>query len=78
MQLYLSYTPFKITEDIISIKSVKTEEIIELKYDYILVNFGQVTQKTLFEQTKNLFSIGDCTGSKTIADGIKKAEEVFK
>lgn len=78
LDLYLSYIPHKITKNKILIKSVKTDNLIELDYDYILVNFGQIVQKTEYKQIENLFNIGDCTGSKTIADGIKQADEVFR
>ena len=65
------------TENKIKIKSVKSEVDLELDYDYILVNFGQVMSKTEFEKLNNVYYVGDATGTRTIADGIKQANEIF-
>jgi hypothetical protein len=73
----LSYTPESLTENVVTIKSVKTGELTNIEYDYILVNFGQLITKTEFETSENVFCIGDVTGSRTIAAGIIKADEVF-
>ena len=77
LKIYLSYIPESLTEDKIKIKSVKTDLSIELDYDYILVNFGQVITKTKFEDLNNVYYIGDSTGTRTIADGIRQANEIF-
>ena len=50
IKIYLSYVPESLTENKIKIKSVKSDHDIELDYDYILVNFGQVMSKTEFEK----------------------------
>lgn len=78
LDLYLSYIPVKINKDVISIESVKTKEIIDLNYDYILVNFGQIINKIIFEETNNVYYIGDVTGTRTIAGCIFQAEKLFK
>lgn len=78
LNLYLSYNPLAINDKTISIKSVKTEEIIELSYDYVLVNFGQVINKVEFSPSNTVYYIGDSTGSKTIAEGIKQADSLFE
>lgn len=77
LKLFLSYTPESLTENVVTIKSVKTGELTSIEYDYILVNFGQLITKTEFETSENVFCIGDVTGSRTIAEGIIKADEVF-
>lgn len=77
LKIYLSYTPEEVTQDNIKIKSVKTGEIVALPYDYVLVNFGQVTSKTQFDELPNVYYIGDVTGSRTIAEGIQQAHSVF-
>ena len=77
IKIYLSYIPESMTENKIKIKSVKSEVDLELDYDYILVNFGQVMSKTEFEKLNNVYYVGDATGTRTIADGIKQANEVF-
>lgn len=77
LKIYLSYIPESLTENKIKIKSVKSESSIELDYDYILVNFGQVITKIQFEKLNNIYYIGDSTGTRTIADGIKQANEIF-
>lgn len=77
LKIYLSYIPESLTENKIKIKSVKTEEITNLDYEYILVNFGQVITKTQFEDLNNVYYIGDSTGTRTIADGISQANETF-
>ena len=73
----MSHIPESLTENKIKIKSVKTEEITNLDYDYILVNFGQVINKTQFEKANTVYYIGDSTGTRTIADGIRQANETF-
>jgi hypothetical protein len=74
----LSYIPESLTENKIKIKSVKTAGLsIDLDYEYILVNFGQVLTKTEFEKLNNVYYIGDSTGTRTIADGINQANETF-
>jgi hypothetical protein len=78
LELYLSYIPMTLTENIVSIKSVKTEEIVNLNYDYILVNFGQVINKIQFNPYATVYYIGDSTGSKTLAEGLLQAETLFK
>lgn len=78
LNLYLSYIPVALTEDTVLIKSVKTEEIINLKYDYILVNFGQIVNKIQFNPYDTVYYIGDSTGSKTLAEGLSQAETLFK
>lgn len=78
LDLYLSYIPMGLTESIVSIKSVKTEEIVNLNYDYILVNFGQVINKIQFNPYATVYYIGDSTGSKTLAEGLLQAETLFK
>ena len=77
IKIYLSYVPESMTENKIKIKSVKSEVDLELDYDYILVNFGQVMSKTEFEKVNNVYYVGDATGTRTIADGIKQANEIF-
>ena len=77
IKIYLSYVPESMTENKIKIKSVKSEVDLELDYDYILVNFGQVMSKTEFEKLNNVYYVGDATGTRTIADGIKQANEIF-
>jgi pyruvate/2-oxoglutarate dehydrogenase complex dihydrolipoamide dehydrogenase (E3) component len=42
------------------------------------VNFGQLVNKTTFEAANNIYYIGDVTGSKTIAEGIEAADNLFK
>lgn len=74
----MSYIPESLTENKIKIKSVKTDLSIDLKYEYILVNFGQLLTKTEFEKLNNVYYIGDSTGTRTIADGIRQANEVFR
>jgi hypothetical protein len=73
----LSYIPESLTENEIKIKSVKTDLSIDLDYEYILVNFGQLLTKTEFEKLNNVYYIGDSTGTRTIADGISQANETF-
>jgi hypothetical protein len=74
----LSYIPESLTENKIKIKSVKTADLsIDLDYEYILVNFGQLLTKTEFEKLNNVYYIGDSTGTRTIADGIRQANETF-
>ena len=77
IKIYLSYVPESLTENKIKIKSVKSDHDIELDYDYILVNFGQIVTKTEFDSLNNVYYIGDSTGTRTIADGIKQANETF-
>ena len=77
IKIYLSYVPESLTENKIKIKSVKSDHDIELDYDYILVNFGQIVTKTEFESLNNVYYIGDSTGTRTIADGIQQANETF-
>ena len=77
IKIYLSYVPESMTENKIKIKSVKSEVDLELDCDYILVNFGQVMSKTEFEKLNNVYYVGDATGTRTIADGIKQANEIF-
>ena len=77
IKIYLSYVPESMTENKIKIKSVKSDPAIELDYDYVLVNFGQVIAKTEFESLNNVYYIGDSTGTRTIADGIRQANEAF-
>ena len=77
IKIYLSYVPESMTENKIKIKSVKSEVDLELDYDYILVNFGQVMSKTEFEKLNNVYYVGDAAGTRTIADGIKQANEIF-
>ena len=77
IKIYLSYVLESLTENKIKIKSVKTDLSIELDYEYILVNFGQIITKTQFEKLNNVYYIGDSTGTRTIADGIKQANETF-
>jgi thioredoxin reductase (NADPH) len=78
INLYLSYIPERLTQTSVTIKSVKTGESVVLDYDYILVNFGHLVNKTQFEESNNVYYIGDSTNSKTIADGILQAENLFK
>ena len=78
IKIYLSYIPESLTENKIKIKSVLTDFSIELDYDYILVNFGQVITKTEFEKLNNVYYIGDSTGARTIADGISQANSLFE
>ena len=66
------------SENVVTLQSVKTGEVIDLNYDYILVNFGQLVTKTAFEAANNIHYIGDVTGSKTIAEGIEAADNLFK
>ncbi len=73
----MSYIPESLTENKIKIKSVKTDLSIDLNYEYILVNFGQLLTKTEFEKLNNVYYIGDSTGTRTIADGIRQANEIF-
>lgn len=74
----MSYIPESLTENKIKIKSVKTAGLsIDLDYEYILVNFGQLLTKTEFEKLNNVYYIGDSTGTRTIADGIRQANETF-
>ena len=75
--LYLSYVPEALTATTVTLKSVKTGELIELDYDYILVNFGHLVNKTQFEEANNVYYIGDSTNSKTLAEGIDQAEALF-
>lgn len=78
LKIYLSYIPESLTENKIKIKSVKTAGFsIDLDYEYILVNFGQLLTKTEFEKLNNVYYIGDSTGTRTIADGIRQANETF-
>ena len=77
IKIYLSYVPESLTENKIKIKSVKFDPAIELDYDYILVNFGQVLAKTEFESLNNVYYIGYSTGARTIAGGIRQANEAF-
>ena len=77
IKIYLSYVPESMTENKIRIKSVKSDPAIELDYDYILVNFGQVMSKTEFEKLNNVYYVGDATGTRTIADGIKQANKIL-
>ena len=78
IKLYLSYVPYAIDSNTITIKSVKNDQLLTLNYDYILVNFGQIINKTQFEDFYNVvYYIGDSTGSKTIADGISQANDLF-
>ena len=78
LKIYLSYIPESLTENKIKIKSVKTTGLsIDLDYEYILVNFGQLLTKTEFEKLNNVYYIGDSTGTRTIADGIRQANETF-
>ena len=78
LQLFLSYVPKCLSENTVTLQSVKTNETIDLSYDYILVNFGQLVNKTTFEAADNIYYIGDVTGSKTIAEGIEAADNLFK
>lgn len=78
IRVFLSYVPEGLSDNVVTLKSIKTSETIDLNYDYILVNFGQVVNKTTFEAADNLFYIGDVTGSKTIAEGIEAADRLFK
>lgn len=74
----MSYIPESLTENKIKIKSVKTADLsIDLDYEYILVNFGQLLTKTEFEKLNNIYYIGDSTGTRMIADGIRQANETF-
>lgn len=77
LKVYLSYIPDTITPEFIKIKSVKTDAILDLEYDYIVVNFGQIPLKVKFEDLPNVYYIGDAAGSRTIADGLQQAREVF-
>lgn len=77
LKTYLSYIPESLSENKIKIKSVKTDLHIELDYDYVLVNFGQLITKTKFEDLNTVYYIGDSTGTRTIADGIRQANETF-
>ena len=77
LKIYLSYIPESLSENKIKIKSVKTDLRIELDYDYVLVNFGQLITKTKFEDLNTVYYIGDSTGTRTIADGIRQANETF-
>jgi thioredoxin reductase (NADPH) len=77
LDIYLSYIPEEVTEKVVKIKSVKTNETIDLPYDYILVNFGQIPVKVQFEDLPNVYYIGDSSGSRTLADGLQQAYEVF-
>lgn len=77
LKIYLAYIPESLTENKIKIKSVKTDLSIDLDYEYILVNFGQLLTKTEFEKLNNVYYIGDSTGTRTIADGISQANETF-
>ena len=77
LKTYLSYIPESLSENKIKIKSVKTDLSIDLDYEYILVNFGQLLTKTEFEKLNNVYYIGDSTGTRTIADGISQANETF-
>ena len=77
LDIYLSYVPEEITEKVVKIKSVKTNETLDLPYDYILVNFGQIPVKVQFEDLPNVYYIGDSSGSRTLADGLQQAYEVF-
>lgn len=77
LKIYLSYIPDNLTENKIKIKSVKTGLIIDIDYEYVLVNFGQLLTKTEFEKLNNVYYIGDSTGTRTIADGIRQANETF-
>jgi thioredoxin reductase (NADPH) len=77
LDLYLSYIPEALTPITVTLKSVKTSELIELDYDYILVNFGHLINKTQFLDSDNVYYIGDSTNSKTLAEGINQAEELF-
>ena len=77
LNLYLSYVPEAVTPKTISIKSVKTGESLVLNYDYILVNFGHLVNKTQFVDANNVYYIGDVTNSKTIAEGITQAKTLF-
>ena len=77
LKTYLSYIPESLSENKIKIKSVKTDLRIELDYDYVLVNFGQLITKTKFEDLNTVYYIGDSTGTRTIADGIRQANETF-
>ena len=74
----MSYIPESLTENKIKIKAVKTELSIDLDYEYILVNFGQLLTKTEFEKLNNVYYIGDSTGTRTIADGISQANSLFE
>ena len=78
LQLFLSYVPKCLSENVVTLQSVKTGEAIGVNYDYILVNFGQLINKTTFEAADNIYYIGDVTGSKTIAEGIEAADNLFK
>ena len=78
LHLFLSYIPKCLSENVVTLQSVKTDEAIDLNYDYILVNFGQLVNKTTFEAADNIYYIGDVTGSKTIAEGIEAADNLFK
>lgn len=74
----MSYIPESLTKNKIKIKSVKITGLsIDLDYEYILVNFGQLLTKTEFEKLNNVYYIGDSTGTRTIADGIRQANETF-
>lgn len=78
LNLYLSYIPYQISDKTISIKSVKTDEVLDLNYDYILVNFGQIINKTNFIFNTEPSYIGDVTGTRTIADCISQTDKLFK
>jgi thioredoxin reductase (NADPH) len=77
LDMYLSYVPEEVTEAVVKIKSVKTNETVVLPYDYILVNFGQIPVKIQFEDLPNVYYIGDSSGNRTLADGLHQAQEVF-
>ena len=77
LKIYLSYIPENLTENKIKIKSVKTGLSIDIDYEYILVNFGQLLTKTEFEKLNNVYYIGDSAETRTIADGIRQANETF-
>lgn len=77
LKVYLSHIPENITRNKIKIKSTKTNLSIDLDYDYILVNFGQALTKTQFEKLTNVYYIGDSTGTRTIAEGIRQADKLF-
>ena len=78
LHLFLSYVPKYLSENVVTLQSTKTDDTIDLNYDYILVNFGQLINKTTFEPADNIHYIGDVTGSKTIAEGIEAANSLFK
>lgn len=51
---------------------------IHIDYDYILVNFGvDLTPNQIEVSTAEVYRIGDCTGSSTIAAGLVQADAVF-